>query len=155
LTCLQSCLTTLTIMYAWLRLLLLGFCEREAYCLLCARASSLSLHYRRTVDLSLAQRAQPRMVDTSLVADALSVTSESLNAELALAKPHFFEGFSTLWSDVWNVLLISSLGLAGAYVTQGTEVVTPRPRSTARSQQRVLRNPSSKRRATSDESLRL
>ena len=74
----------------------------------------------------IARRAPPVAMDVQLVADTISATSEGLNEQLALAKPHFFEG-GTLFSDMWITLLVASLGLAGAYVTQGTEVMTPRP----------------------------
>ena len=66
------------------------------------------------------------MVDVSLVADAVNSQSlESLEAMARQSEPHYWEGFSTFWDDIVRTTGGAALGLAGAYVTVGTEAAEP------------------------------
>ena len=66
-----------------------------------------------------------------LIADLTAVTDSVTNACLVAAgtctpdispfEPHLFEGFSTLGGDMGWTMAVAGFGLAGAYLTQGTE----------------------------------
>lgn len=77
--------------------------------------------------LTAAPCARPAicMVDVSLLADASTVTLEQLEALAKQSEPHYWEGFSTYWDDIVHTMGGAALGLAGAYVTVGTEGAEP------------------------------
>ena len=67
--------------------------------------------HRAAVRLDAAQIVE--VVSGGAIQSALS----PLDSELALAGPHFFEGWSTMASDLFNVAAVATFGLAGSYIT--------------------------------------
>ena len=67
--------------------------------------------HRATVRLDAGQLVE--VVSGGAIQSALS----PLDSELALAGPHFFEGWSTMASDLFNVAAVATFGLAGSYIT--------------------------------------
>ena len=75
-------------------------------------AARLPAHaHRAAVRLDAAQIVE--VVSGGAIQSALS----PLDSELALAGPHFFEGWSTMASDLFNVAAVATFGLAGSYIT--------------------------------------
>uniref|UniRef100_A0A6S9TM95 Uncharacterized protein n=1 Tax=Chrysotila carterae TaxID=13221 RepID=A0A6S9TM95_CHRCT len=107
------------------------------YWLMISQASALTmLHIQRSpamsstgarVNTAAAPKAAARhdapQLDAALVAEAAALTTQAAG----LGEMHYFEGLNTLPNDLWHMTLVSGLGLAGAYVTQGTEVMPPPP----------------------------
>jgi len=56
-----------------------------------------------------------RMLDASLA------TTAATEVAPLLEYPNLLSGVDTLWSDMFSICAIATLGLMGAYATQGTE----------------------------------
>ena len=63
------------------------------------------------------QRAKTRQLVEVVSGGAIQSALSPLDSELALAGPHFFEGWSTMASDLFNVAAVATFGLAGSYIT--------------------------------------
>ena len=98
-------------MKTWTALLLPATCV--------ALQQSWSLHMSRP---SAAAFADIRMVDPALVAESSSTILPALIGAPAAIDPHYDpHTLSNLVPDIFNTCLLATVGLMGAYVTQGTE----------------------------------
>lgn len=86
-------------------------------------APSVTSH--RPLRTATLARAAVRMVDVTTVADTFTnaclVAGGTCTPQMSPFEPHLFEGFSTLGGDIAWTIAVAGFGLAGAYLTQGTE----------------------------------